>query len=263
MKENERNKISVIIVYTDAEKLSEAELWIEKQSVISDTQIIALDNRENRFSSAAMALNYGAGCAQGNILIFMHQDVYLWDLDAIEKIYSYLFEHPTAIVGIAGRNAKEGVVTDIYETKDKLRRGVRAYGEIMQITALDECLFAMTKGRWSELRFDEVCCDNWHGYAMDICFNNILHGGQNILLPLEVCHESRGNPRNDGFRNTVRNLVRKYRETDIKRIVGTCIDIRCTRLAYAWYRVKEYLKDILDKPGILKYWYVWKEKHCI
>ena len=258
-----QKQISIVIVYNNAEKLEEAQNWIDKQSLAADIQVVALDNRDNRYPSAAMALNYGAEHAQGDFLVFMHQDVYLWDLNAVQKICDYLTEHPTDIAGAAGKSTGQEIISDIYETKERQRNYTRTLGKSIEVATLDECLFAMTKERWSALRFDEVCCDNWHCYAVDICLNNTLHDGKNVVLPLDICHESRGNPRTDTFRNAVGNLVRKYRLTEIECISGTCIDIRCTCRAYAWYRVKEYLKDILDKPGILKYWYVWKEKHCI
>lgn len=262
MVDRPKKPISIVIVYNNAEKLEEATSWIDKQSLTADIQVVALDNRDNRYPSAAKALNDGASRAEGDFLVFMHQDVYLWDLYAVQKIRDYLTEHPTDIAGAAGQRRGWKTISDIYETREGQRYHIRTNGKNVEVATLDECLFSMTKVRWSELRFDEVCCDNWHCYAVDICLNNTLHDGKNVVLPLDICHESRGNPHTDTFRNAVGKLVRKYRRTEIECISSTCIDIRCTRLAYAWYRVKEYLKDILDQFGILKYWYVWKEKFC-
>lgn len=247
-----KKPISIVIVYNNAEKLEEAELWIEKQSVASDIQIIALDNRENQYASAAMALNDGASRAEGDFLVFMHQDVYLWDLNAVQKIRDYLTEHPADIAGAAGRRRGRNTISDIYETREGKGYHIRTNGKNVEVATLDECLFAMTKARWSALRFDEVCCDNWHCYAVDICMNNTLHGGKNVVLPLDVCHESRGNPHTDGFRNAVGNLVRKYRRTELKYITSTCVDIACCRWGYAAYRARECVHDILDKLGLLR-----------
>ena len=250
----------LLIVYNNAEKLEEAQNWIDEQSLAADIQVVALDNRDNRYPSAAMALNYGAEHAQGEFLVFMHQDVYLWDLNAAQKICDYLTEHPTDIAGAAGKSAGQEIISDIYETKERQRNYTRTLGKNIEVTALDECLIAMTKVRWSELRFDEVCCNNWHCYAMDICLNNTLHGGKNVVLPLEVCHESKGNPWTNGFRNTIGNLIKKYRHTEIEYISGTYIDIQCSWRKYAVYRTREYMRDTLDKLGLLKYWRFWKKK---
>lgn len=244
-------KISVITVYTNTDKLSEALSWLEKQSVYPDVELVMLDNRENRFSSCAQALNYGAEHSCGEYLVFMHQDVYLWDLQALEKYVAYLSENPDAIIGVAGVPRGMKTVTDVYETKEKIRRGNRAYGKEYEVESLDECLIAMTRAHWQELPFDEQCCDNWHCYGVDMCFANTLRGGRNIMLPLEICHDSQGDARNNSYRATIRNLIRKYHGTAIQRINTTCLDIPCNWPAFWWYYLKGNLKDLLRRIGLV------------
>jgi len=250
MIQSEGSRVSVIIVYTNLKKLEEARLWIGKQSIIDSIEYIALDNRENRFSSAAKALNYGAEIAKGDILVFMHQDVYLWDGSAMEKYRAYLQENEDAIIGVAGKRKDGSVVMDLWETKEKIERGTRANGQIFEVEALDECLFAMTRQTWQNLRFDEVCCDNWHGYALDICMANTLSGGRNVMVPLKICHDSLGNAENKGFRDTVGRLVRKYRRTKLTELCGTCIQLKCSLRSYYWYRIKGCVKDTLKAIGL-------------
>ena len=185
----EKVTASVIVVYTDQKKLEEAKTWVQKQTIWDALELIALDNQKKSFSSAAKALNYGAEMAKGEILVFMHQDVYLWDLNAMDVYSAYLESHPNTIIGPAGKLEGGNVVMDLYETKDKIERGERANGQIYEVATLDECLIAMTRNTWERLRFDEICCDNWHGYAMDICMANKLAGYRNVMVPLKICHE--------------------------------------------------------------------------
>ena len=245
----EQGFVSVIIVYTDLQKLEEAKLWLQKQTVWESVELVALDNRENVFSSAAKALNYGAEMSKGEYLVFMHQDVYLWDLNAIDTYRTYLQVHPDTIIGAAGKPVDGEMITDLWETQEKMERGCRANGKVYEVETLDECMIAMTQQTWRRLLFDEKCCNNWHGYAMDICMANTLAGGQNMMVPLKICHDSLGNSGNKGFRDTVGCLIRKYRKTDIKQIYGTCIQIKCNLRSYYWYRFKEMVKDILKKHG--------------
>lgn len=249
---NCKKNVSIITVYNKADFLAETNIWIKKQSAYEDIEVIQLDNRENRFSSCAQALNFGAEHSCGEYLFFMHQDLYLWDLQAVEKYVAFLSENPDAIIGVAGVPNNSGTVTDIYESKTHLERGIRANGKILPVDSLDECLIAMTRQKWEQLRFDEAACDNWHGYAVDICFNNTLHGGKNMLVPLKVCHDSTGNAQNAAFRTNVKHLIRKYRGTAITRIHGTCVDIPCNLLYYYWYATKGTTKDILLKLGLLR-----------
>lgn len=249
---NRNETISIISVYNKQNLMAEANVWIEKQTVYENIETVQLDNRENSFSSCAQALNYGAEHSCGKYLFFMHQDVYLWDIQAVEKYVAFLSENPDAIIGIAGVPEDSGTVTDIYESKSLLERGIRANGEVLPVVTLDECLIAMTREKWQQLRFDEVTCDDWHGYAVDICFNNTLHGGRNILVPLKVCHDSKGNAQTKSFRSSVRRLVKKYHGTAISRIHGTCIDIPCTWPGFCWYNLKGNVKDVLRWLGLLR-----------
>ena len=250
MEGNSQCKLSVVIVYTNTEKLNEAISWLNKQSIACDVEQILLDNRNNRFSSAASALNYGAQQAQGDIVVFMHQDVYLWDLNALEKYRDYLLANKDEIIGVAGVPAGMTTVTDIVESRDGLERGNRANGKAYEVDALDECLFAMMRSRWEKLKFDEICCDNWHGYGMDICFSNTLACGRNIMVPLRICHESTGNPLTKSFRMTMKNLIKKYHGTAINRIHGCCIDLPCSWTSFYWYCFKENVKAHLRNVGL-------------
>lgn len=244
--------ISIITVYNKEDLLTEANIWIKKQTVYADVETVQLDNRNNRFSSCAQALNYGAEHSCGKYLFFMHQDLYLWDLQALEKYVAFLAENPDTIIGVAGVPKGTGTVTDIYESKDFLERGTRANGEIYAVVSLDECLIAMTRKKWEQLRFDEVVCNNWHGYAVDICLSNTLKGSKNIMVPLKVCHDSTGNAQNAAFRTNVKQLIQKYRGTAITRIHGTCIDIPCRWSSFYWYNLKGHVKGLLQHLALLR-----------
>lgn len=242
--------VSIITVYNNPDLLAETNSWIEKQSMYANIEIIQLNNQEKIFPSCAQALNYGAEHSCGKYLFFMHQDVYLWDIQAVEKYVAFLSKNPDAIIGVAGVPEGSGTVTDIYESKSLLERGTRANGEVLPVETLDECLIAMTREKWEQLHFDEKACDNWHGYAVDICLTNTLRGGKNIMVPLKVCHDSTGNAQNKAFRTNVKHLVEKYRGTSISRIHGTCIDIPCNRLSFCWYATKGIVKDFLRQLGL-------------
>ena len=52
--DTEKIKLSVVVVYTNVAQLNEAVSCIEKQTIYPSVETILLDNREKRFSSAAM-----------------------------------------------------------------------------------------------------------------------------------------------------------------------------------------------------------------
>ena len=145
--------LSVVIVYTNVAQLNEAVSYIEKQSIYPSVETVLLDNRENRFTSAASALNYGAEQARGEVVVFMHQDVYLWDERTLEKYYNFLIDKPNAIAGLAGVAKADGIIYyDICETKAGTYHKYSTKGEIMPALSVDECMFAMKRSLWEKLK---------------------------------------------------------------------------------------------------------------
>lgn len=245
-------KVSVVIAWTNKTQVDEAKKYLEKQTIYSETEVVLLDNRNNKnYRSAAEALNRGGGDSHGDILVFMHQDVYLWEENVLEKYYEFLMENQNAIIGVAGATSNAEVITDIYEPKDKIIRGKRANGKITQVESLDECMFAMCQDRWNDLRFDEACCNDWHCYAVEICLNNRIHGGECFVVPAKICHDSLGNSNQIGFIHTVKNLIWKYQKTNIHRIESTCVSVKCSKMAYwrycSGYYIKSAVKNLLRK----------------
>lgn len=237
-------KISVVIVYTNTEQLAEAIKYLELQSIFPSIELILLDNRASKFTSAASALNCGAEKAVGEVIVFMHQDIYLWDNKLLEKYYNILHEKPNAILGVAGVAQMDHLrYYDFCETKDRIFRGRTSHGKLMQAITLDECMFAMQKSLWQSLKFDERTCDNWHFYGVDICYNNLLNGGENYILSADICHESKGSAYNKSFRRSLKSLIKKYRKK-LKRIETMCVNIKCNMAMYFIYSMVSRFKQI-------------------
>lgn len=246
-------KVSIIILETNEKQLSRCLKSIKMQNMAEDIEIIVLDNKNSVFTSAACGLNYGAGIAKGNILVFMHQDFYFEDIFTISKYYDYLIKNDNAIIGPAGVKKNGLTITDICETDKRIERGIRAKGRIIEAYTLDECMFAMTKKRWEVLKFDEKTCDNWHCYAVDICLQNLINCGENIIYPIKACHESMGNASTKEFRKSIKKMVTKYSKIpEIDKLKGTCIDIECKYISYYYWKVKEQVKCIVKFIGLKK-----------
>lgn len=243
VKENTMHRASIIIVYNDKEKLEEASRYIAEQTISSEIELIALDNRDGRFSSAAQALNYGASSAQAEILIFMHQDVYLFDNEAVSKYCYYLTNHRDTIAGIAGRGKSDfAVYGDILEGEEQIQRLTPTNGKAIEVISLDECFFGMHRSLWEKIRFDETTCDDWHYYAVDICYENTLRGGKNVVYSMRVLHKSLGMANPNSFFACTKKMVKKYRGK-AERIVSPCINIKCSYFSYLqWLIMKKLVR---------------------
>jgi hypothetical protein len=222
-----RPKASIVICYNSLGQYEKAIGYIDTQSIREDIEIVGIDNTDKRFPSAAKALNSGASAAMGEIVVFMHQDLYLIERDAIEKIYLRLvsMNKPT-LLGVAGYLHNEGeVIYNLYEGEKRIRRSKRFDAEELYVVeTVDECFVACKKEVWERYHFDEDTCDDWHFYAVDLSYQIALDAGTVVVYPLALWHYSRG-VKSEEFYIGLCKMCRKYRGK-LKRINSTCV--QCT-----------------------------------
>ena len=75
--------ISVICCWNKENQYTNLYTSVKKQDI--ECEIISIDNRGGNYKSAAEALNYGAGIANGDVFVFTHQDIILQSSDALRK----------------------------------------------------------------------------------------------------------------------------------------------------------------------------------
>jgi glycosyltransferase involved in cell wall biosynthesis len=224
-----RPKVSIVICYNSLDQYGKAIGYIDTQSIREEIEIVGVDNTGKRFPSAAKALNSGASAAMGEIIVFMHQDLYLIERDAIEKIYLRLAStNKPTLLGVAGYlHDEEEVIFNLYHFEERIQRAKRFDAErLYTVETVDECLVACRKEVWERYRFDEDTCDNWHFYAVDLSYQIALDAGTVVVYPLALWHYS-GGVRNEEFYIGLCRMCGKYRGK-LKRINSTCLQCRTT-----------------------------------
>lgn len=141
--------ISVVCCWNNEKQYNDVLLAsLKRQNCLYE--LVSIDNRENMFSSCAAALNFGARKSNGDVVIFVHQDISFDKDDSLEKFAQFIKEHSSLIVGTYGA-AKH------------------PYEEKYLCDTVDECCFGMTKESFDLLGFNEKVCDSWHLYAVELC----------------------------------------------------------------------------------------------
>lgn len=233
--------ITVVIVYNNRKILDNAVRYINEQTYANFIEILAIDNSNGKFSSAAAALNYGAIHSKGEVLAFMHQDFYLLDQEILERVYLYCKKNIATIVGAAGvKEERDCIISDIFDTKEKLKRYKPTENKVVDVFSVDECFFAMHRTLWEKYKFDESTCDNWHFYAVDICVNNILNGGLVVVMPMSAWHYSGGLISKQFYLSLVK-IIKKYKKYRLKYISTTCVKAPNNYLGILKYTVKAKL----------------------
>ena len=190
--------ISVVCVYNNKNILNDYLLKSLKNQTVN-FQLIILDGTEERYHSAAQALNHGGKKAIGKYIMFVHQDVHLcsniW-LEEVEKMLDTI--SGLGIAGVAGMSANEN--SNGKRGKNIIKHGNPAkiwpLGTVIQkpelVQTLDECLVIIPKSVFDILQFDENVCDNWHLYAVDYCLAVEREGLGAYAIPIVIYHKSTG-----------------------------------------------------------------------
>jgi len=225
--------ISVIVVYNDLSQF-ETMLRVSLDRQHRPFELIALDNRQGRFTSAANALNVGGRQARGDFLFFAHQDVRFESEGWLEDAERYLRGLPDlGIAGLAGargsNNDSHRVIVTNIEHSEPRPTGHQVLQEVEVVETVDECAFFVPKDVFERFGFDERTCNHWHLYAVDLSLTLHEAGLRAYVLPLPLYHRSSGAiVRLMGFATfepayfrTLRNVIRKHRAR-FDRLHTTC-----------------------------------------
>ncbi len=231
-------KVSVICVYNNKKQYNE-QLLCSLNNQDFDYEMIGVDNTDKRFSSAASALNYGVEQASGDILVFAHQDITVKGTDELRIFAETIDSLDTGnIIGTQGAKypSKEHITNltsgDCLDNSMKCVYPDRFY----EVDCVDEGFFGMKRKTWKCHKFDEVLCDNWHLYCVELCLYARTHNKKVYVCPIQIHHYSKGHI-SISYMNGLKMLCHKYRS--LKHIWTTCYKVKTASwyinlLVFAW-----------------------------
>ena len=202
------------------------------------------------YSSAALAYNAALRKAATDVVVFVHQDVFLpagWE-DKLQRALNWLYKNDPqwAVAGIWGVKASGGRSGHLYCVGLGQVLGDEYEGAV-EVQTLDEVLLIVRKS--SQLKFDENL-PGFHLYATDICLEAQRRGLRCYAISAFCVHNTNGYallPRE--FWKNYLALRRKWRTR--LPVTTPCIEIR----ASCWPAIRMNLvqwKNIVlrkDKPG--------------
>jgi hypothetical protein len=183
---------------------------LKKQSM--DYELIIIEDSKTDFKSAAQALNYGGKKAEGDYIIFAHQDVNLDSIDWLKQMELMVHGLPKlGIAGIAGKSESSSeVITNVKHGDSPHFAGNVQIDEPVEVQTLDECLLIIPKKVFEKLEFDEVTCDGWHLYGVDYCLSIKEMDMAVYVLPLPIHHKSSGDPFAKEYYQTLGKIFKKH-----------------------------------------------------
>ncbi|MGO4681157.1 glycosyltransferase [Microbacterium sp. 2MCAF23] len=185
-----RAPVSIVCVYNDQPVLSSC-LQRSVDAQISDapqTELIAVDNRENRFSSAGAALNDGARRARNDVVVFVHQDVVLHSLPALEEAAAELLDAPDiGIMGAVGIDRDKRIIGRI---RDRIVRIGESAPFPMDVDTLDEVLLMAPRAQLLAEPLSEDPLLAWHAYGVEYALRMRRAGRRAVARDIPLTHNS-------------------------------------------------------------------------
>lgn len=217
--------VSLICCYNNLDLYQDLQNSLNNQSI--EFEIIGIDNRCNIYESASSALNEGARQANGDILVFLHQDILFGKEYSLENFIKNISLNQDIIIGLFG--AAHGTFRKIKEN-------------LYQVDTLDECCIAMSKKTWENFKFNEEICDGWHLYVVELCLRASRH---NVLIAtgnFNITHLSSGVV-DEHYMKTLKRLLSIYK--DKKWVSTTCKEMPTNTLFFNLYYAAWKIKKLI------------------
>ena len=180
--------LSVVCVFNDPDVRAQClDRSIESSTAAVDVEYIPVDNVGHDFSSAGAALNHAARQATNDVVVFVHQDVYLHDLARLAQAARHLEGDCWSILGAAGVDDR-GVV--VGAMRDRVQIIGSDAPAPQPVDSLDEVLFMIRRDRVLEHPLTEDPELAWHAYAVEYGVRMRRHGLLAGAANLGVTHNS-------------------------------------------------------------------------
>ncbi|MGD0203959.1 MAG: glycosyltransferase [Candidatus Bathyarchaeia archaeon] len=225
-------------------------------------QSLLIDNTSGVYKNAAQAYNYAGSKANGDYLIFVHQDVFFLFRGWLKEIEDYLSTlSDVGVAGLAGmvkpRFLNEFELFSRYFLLNKIgnyRLWFSLYGrgnllqeiggqpgpgriisEPVPVQTVDELMLIVPAKVFETNKFDEKVCDNWHLYGVDFSLTVSKKGLKTYVLPSSAIHHSGG--KIDSFYvQTLKKLIEKH---EMEKIINTTCGLIPTKkefMDFFWER---------------------------
>ncbi len=237
---------SVICVYNDTHVLNE-QLLKSINNQVTCVELILIDNTEQKYKSAVEALEYGISISTADVLVFIHQDVFIKDKEGLINFINVIKNGRIGdIFGVAGSIEGKKQNVGLYTSGAKYTNHfAECNWSIMRVSCLDECMFGMRRDTYFLHPFNGMVCDNWHMYCAEMCFHARRDGYSIWLVPIPIHHYSNGRITEE-YMNCLKKVSCKYRE-DFKYIWTTAYKVRSSKLyvnsLVAVWKVNRIIRD--------------------
>jgi hypothetical protein len=194
------------------------------KTIGTEYEYICIDNSNNRYSLCA-AYNEGVLRSRGDILVFVHEDVFFMEGNWGSVLHNKFLDNSIGLVGVAGTqylfNETPGWVAAgrpfirghvIHECNNGETYNLTVFSwekEDSEVVAVDGLFFAVRKSMFDRIKFDDQTFDGFHFYDLDICMQ--IRQTHRLIVTWDILlkHQSGGNF-NDSWKMYASRFLNKY-----------------------------------------------------
>jgi Glycosyltransferase like family len=187
---SQRCPISIICVFNDAPVREQClDRSIERhRSEVDDLDYVLVDNRDGTFRSAGAAFNFGATQARHDHLVFVHQDVVLHSLSALEHAAAVM--HTDRSIGLLGAIGAEPGGRLVGRVRDRVVLIGERTDRPVDVDAIDEVLFIVPRRVLDRERLSDEPEFAWHAYAVEYGLRLRQDGLRVCAVDVPLTHNS-------------------------------------------------------------------------
>jgi len=188
-------------------------------------EYVRIDNRDNRYGICA-AYNEGVRSSKGEIIVFMHEDVFFMEGEWGRKLVDKFVDPDLGLVGVAGtqylfadnpgwvaagRPFIHGHVIHELDGGNDYKLTVFSWDKTdVEVVAVDGLFFAVRREMFDTVSFDETTFDGFHFYDIDLCMQVRRTHRCIVTWDILVKHQS-GGAFDDTWKKYAFRFINKYR----------------------------------------------------
>ena len=153
----------------------------------SGVEFLPIENASGTYPSAGAALNHGVTLAKNDVVVFVHQDVYLHSLAALKRAAAQMRAEGFGMLGAIGMSADSLLVGRI---RDRVLLSGVPVDSLTDIDSLDEVLFMAPRAQLLTEPLTESPDLAWHAYAVEYGLRLRRKGLRTGVADIPLTHNS-------------------------------------------------------------------------
>ena len=185
-----RTPVSIVTVFNDPDVRRDCldRSFEAHRAQAPDSEYLPIDNTAGAFPTAGAALNHGASQARHDHVVFVHQDVYLHSVAALEEAAGMLAaDDSIGLLGAIGPTADERYLGRI---RDRVFLLGEPAPEPADVDCVDEVLFIASRAALAQEPLAEDPELAWHAYAVEYGLRARARGRRVCVADIPLTHNS-------------------------------------------------------------------------